>query len=134
MRWKLIAAGSAAAVVLLGVVVAGVAEASSNAPTPSPFTQVITDSNTIKQAQTLMNVVTANNQWNGPAYGPPNDQIDGNASNPDFKNAVSYLQQGINARLNTGALPYSQLPKGFPSQLRTDGVLDYATYIAMVNA
>jgi hypothetical protein len=49
--------------------------------------------------------------------------IDGNPENPKWVAALAKAQKAINA-----LLPFDKKrPAGFPSQLRTDGVLDWAT-------
>jgi hypothetical protein len=56
--------------------------------------------------------------------------VDGDPNNPKWKKLLSTLQKTLNAFLVEEGIP-SDAPAGFPPQLRTDGVLDYATSVAI---
>lgn len=57
-------------------------------------------------------------------YGPAD--VDGNPGNPNWMRVLMVIQNAINVALPAFVLT-GQLPTGFPSALRTDGVLDVAT-------
>lgn len=57
-------------------------------------------------------------------------QIDGDVTNPAFIAALAPFQVWANAN----SASWTAVPIGYPAQLRTDGVLDYATAIALVNS
>lgn len=123
-----VAAGVAGVAVTSGVAYA--MHESSKQLQSSPLTTVITDPNTIKQAQTILAQAIQGGSWpNGPTT--VGFALDGNAQGLAWMQAVQSFQRFANT-----AFPASQwvAPPGFPQQLRTDGVLDYATYLAMVNA
>jgi hypothetical protein len=122
------------------------AQAAPPAPTPTPpplpannLLAVITDPNAVRQYQTVVANAVSN---------PPDAQvigvastdytsadIDGNPQNPRWTRVLSAFQKYINTRLATMTpQDRASLPAGFPAQLRTDGVLDYATAITLTSS
>ena len=55
--------------------------------------------------------------------------VDGNPANPKWMKVLAAFQTYANTQA-----PFTGAPAGFPAQLRTDGVLDYATAIVLANA
>jgi len=110
-------------------------------PGPTGFLAVITDPNQIKQYQSIVAGVVADHEPGGLAGLHIADynagDVDGNAHNPRWIAALSALQRYVNADQAAAAAMagYTAAPvtPGFPDQLRTDGVLDYATAIVIVN-
>jgi hypothetical protein len=112
------------------------------APAPLPSSNLLTpiiDPNSVRQYQTLL----ADGLTNPPDaqalgltsadYGQAD--IDGNPQNPRWTHVLSAFQKYINTLLATMTpQKRASLPAGFPAQLRTDGVLDYATAIALTSA
>ena len=64
----------------------------------------------------------------GPLDYSPSD-VDGDPQNPKWRRVLAFWQQKVNELLAHYMPP--EAPPGFPLQLRTDGVLDYATSIAI---
>jgi len=68
-------------------------------------------------------------------------EVDGNPQNPRWVAALSAIQIGANAEANGPDLANpgkkrgwpTDFPADFPAQLRTDGVLDYATAMLLNN-
>lgn len=107
---------------------------SPSSSTPS-FTAVITDPNMIRQYQTIL----ANGLTSDPTTAQqlglsPSDyavsDIDGDPNNRKWMKVLSAYQYYVNQNL-PAAVAAGRLPAGYPSQLRTDGVLDYATGMAI---
>lgn len=107
------------------------------APSPTPggpspadiFAAVATDPGVVKAAQTIvaqglmdptLQTATGLTSADYNQY-----DVDGNPNNPRWVRVLGVVQKYFNAILPT-ATP-GKLPAGFPAQLRTDGVLDYAT-------
>jgi hypothetical protein len=127
----------------IGVMVSKPAAAATvGPPGANPlFTTPITDAGTVKQYQTLIATAIATATATGAtAIGPwsptaaasqpyPTTSVDGNPANPAFMADLAQFQVWMNAQQ-----PWSYVfPAGFPAALRTDGVLDYATAMAIVN-
>ena len=109
---------------------------SAPAPTPMSFTATITDPATVRQYQAIVANALALPTAALPGmtvadYGLPD--VDGNPSNPRWVRVLSALQTAVNPLL-PAAVAAGRTPPGFPSQLRTDGVLDYATAVVIQNA
>lgn len=110
-------------------------------PSPTGFMAVITDPNEIRQYQTLLASALAAKEPDGIGGVRMADynagDVDGRASNPRWISALSGVQRFIDISMaQDAATPgyTSTAPAGFPAQLRTDGVLDYATAVLLVNA
>jgi hypothetical protein len=129
-------------------VVAVIAHDASAAPSPpppvsqNPLLAPITDKNTVTYyqngfAQGLLQYPTTSPQdmpgLTAQSYGPTD--VDGNPQNARWVAALATFQKDANAEAAAGTPPgYQDTPAGFPAQLRTDGVLDYATAIILANA
>ena len=138
--------GARIGLIALGVaVVAGIYYAvngSTAAASPpgaaTNYLAVITDPATVKQYQSIFATALSQGPSNLPgltaaSYGP--SDVDGNPSNPRWMAVLSLFQKDVNAEA-AKATPsgFTNVPGGFPAQLRTDGVLDYATAIVIQNA
>jgi hypothetical protein len=140
-----------------GIGALATAAAAQAAPTPTPtpigpspapptpplppgaaFTTPITDPNMVRQYQTIVANAFATDPTVSATVGlTPADytsaDVDGNPANPRWVRVVAAFQSYANTIL-PAALAAGKLPAGFPAQLRTDGVLDYATAILIANA
>ncbi len=103
----------------------------------SGFTTPITDAATVRQYQSIVATAIASGQF-GATYVPPitiadygAGDVDGNPTNKRWMTVLSVIQRDVNTSLLT--VPAGKLPAGFPAQLRTDGVLDYATAVALTD-
>ena len=111
--------------------------AGAQVSTASGFAAPITDAATVKQYQSIIADDIAAGAFSG--YVPPitlvqygAGDVDGNPTNARWMSVLSTIQRDINTSLSTMAP--GKLPAGFPAQLRTDGVLDYGTAVAIANA
>jgi hypothetical protein len=128
---------TAGVVGLLAVV--GIAEEARAATPANPLLQVVTDPGTVKQFQTIIATAIANGQGNllvSPGTNAPTtadyamSDVDGNPANAKWMAVLANFQRYVDASLPQIAAA-GKLPAGYPSTLRTDGVLDYATAIAI---
>ena len=106
-------------------------------PAGTSFTALITDPNAVKQYQTLMADAFTNNPGTPSLLGlAPADftaaDVNGNPNDPRWTRVVSAYQTFMNTQLPS-VVASGKAPAGFPSQLRTDGLLDYATAVAINN-
>jgi hypothetical protein len=113
----------------------GASPLSSSGGTPA-FTTVVTDPNVVRQYQTVLANALAN-MGAAQELGIPSStylpsMVTGNSSDPAWTSVLSTFQKFTNPLL-PGASVAGVTPPGFPAQLRTDGVLDYATAMAMMN-
>lgn len=99
---------------------------SSAATTNDILTALVTDPIVVRQFQT--DLASAIAQGRLPVGLTSNDyntnDVDGNPNNPRFVRAIAIVQAYLNQHL-------TNTPAGFPSSIRTDGVLDNATYQAI---
>jgi hypothetical protein len=117
----------------------GASPATVPAPAVSPasqFTAAITDPNVVKQyqavlANALSSMGAAQELGIAPSLYTP-AMVDGNPNNANWTSVLSTMQKYTNPLLPAAAAA-GVTPPGFPAQLRTDGVLDYATAMAMIN-
>jgi hypothetical protein len=136
--WAL--AGAALGVVGTVLIVSEVkASAAQSQPAANPLLRPITDKATVTYyqnglAQGLLQRNT--NQIPGlTATTYPVTAVDGNPANPTWMAALAIFQKWANAQVATNTPPgFRDAPAGFPSALRTDGVLDYATAIVLANS
>jgi len=133
--------GALAGLALLatGIVVGVLVEKPAKAATPgSNLLQPITDKATVTYyqngvAQSLIQ------QGNSPLIPGltstvyPVTAVDGDPANPAWVAALSIFQKYVNADAAAHG-GFQNAPAGFPAQLRTDGVLDYATAIVLANS
>jgi len=100
----------------------------------SVFTALVTDPAQVTASQNIVaRSLTATPSQFGATlanYGPAD--VDGNPSNPRWMHVLSLIQSTLNAALPAIALT-GVLPPGYPTQLRTDGVLDQATSLAIAH-
>jgi len=100
------------------------------------FTTVVTDPNVVRQYQTVLANALANmgaaQELGIPSSAYLPSMVTGNASDPAWTSVLSTYQKYVNPLL-PGAAAAGALVPGFPAQLRTDGVLDYATAMSMMN-
>jgi hypothetical protein len=102
---------------------------------PQNYLALVTDPATVTQYQSIVADAIAQGKGNflvGPNVPVPtytSADVDGNPANPTWMTIIADFQKYVDSSgpLNTG------MP-GFPSSLRTDGVLDYATALALMNA
>jgi hypothetical protein len=135
-KWAL---GLGAAGLLIAAVAyekkAQAAPASAPATAEQAFLQLITDPNMVRQYQTVFaNGISTWTTQTTPYLGLTSARygaadIDGNPQNARWVAALSIFQLFANMRM-----PWVNGPVGFPLQLRADGVLDYATALAIMNS
>lgn len=99
---------------------------------PNDYLSVITDAPTVTLYQNA--IAGALSQGNAQIPGMTSANygaadVDGNPANPRWVAVVAAFQKAADGDLK----PNTGIP-GFPSTLRTDGVLDYATALVMVNS
>jgi hypothetical protein len=99
------------------------------------YLALVTDPATVTQYQSMIASAIAQGKGglivgpNAPVPSYTSADVDGNPANPTWMTIIADFQTYVNSGgpLNTG------IP-GFPLSLRTDGVLDYATAIVLMNA
>jgi hypothetical protein len=102
-------------------------------PPKTDFLALITDPVAVRQRQSQM--------ANGLAHGDgkligmstqdyTKGEVDGNPNNPRWRRVLAAFQAWTNPAL-TAAVAAGRLPAGYPAQLRTDGILDQATDLAI---
>jgi hypothetical protein len=139
-RWYWIAGLAGVGALAVGGIAYAATSSKSSSPTPSgqAFTATITDPNGVLPYQNeAAGALTDPGSTAAADLGlPPNaytlSDVDGKWNNPKWMAVVSAFQRFANANLPI-ARAAGKLPAGFPAQLRTDGVLDYATAIVMQN-
>lgn len=122
---------------VIGGIAYAVNASSQQANTTTNYLAVINDPATVKQYQSLVATNLAAGdyksdiQLTSSSYAA--SDVDGNPSNPKWVSTLAQLQAYINS---TGELSKAGngLPAGFPTSLRTDGVLDLATAILLAGA
>lgn len=130
-------------VVALGALIGGIAYASTppskpQSPSGPQYLAVITDPNMVRQYQSIIAQVLADKGQPGlpmPPFGTwtvgdyNGSDVDGNPANARWVRFLSAFQKYSNTQA-----PFTAAPPGYPAQLRTDGVLDYATAVMIMNA
>jgi hypothetical protein len=97
----------------------------------SVYTTPVTDASSLKQIQTtLASLLSSGDMPALSSVSYTSADVDGDASNPRWIAALSAFQKTSNVSLPWG----TGLPPGMPARLRTDGVLDYATAIILINS
>ena len=104
-------------------------------PSTDPMLALVTDPETVWELQAIFADVIANpaKQFGLNPSDYTRDDVDGNPNNPRFMRALAVFQLWVNGAL-PGAIAAGKMPPGYPTQLRTDGVLDRATVIAVAKA
>ena len=100
---------------------------------PAQFLQTITDAPTVTQYQTVFAAGLTAGTYSGSGLSPmsyTSTDITGNAADSKWVANLAIWQKWMNTLL-PGIISAGKAPVGFPAQLRTDGVLDYATALAM---
>lgn len=102
-------------------------------PTPSDvLLQPITAPSQVRPFQTLVAEAIQKRPEEMWGLGPidySSSDVDGDPNNPKWRRVLAFWQKKVNNLLAEYVPP--EAPSGFPKQLRTDGVLDYATSIAI---
>ena len=105
---------------------------------PQNLLSPITDAGTVRYYQNGIAQAIAAGKGNllvGPSQPAPTtadyavSDVDGNPANPKWMKVLAAFQTYANSQA-----PFTGAPAGFPAQLRTDGVLDYATAIVIANS
>lgn len=116
--------------ILLGTAIGTVAGLVVNrmaAPAPSPYLAVVTDAAAVAQSQAVLAALVLKGYAPGAAYTVA--EVNGDPKSPRFVAALAHFQTYANANAD-----FSKAPADYPKQLRTDGVLDYATAQMLTNA
>ncbi len=105
------------------------------ASTTNALLQPITIASQVKPFQEIIATAlthrpTDMSEWGLTPADYSTSDVDGDPNNPKWKRLLGILQRTLNAFLKEEGIP-KDAPPGFPAQLRTDGVLDYATAAAI---